>query len=70
MGFTDASSAEHLFPGGVVVAHKLQHERISQRVEDLPLPEPTIRRTVYVPVYSNIYLGLDIRQKVCTAQFP
>lgn len=29
-----------------------------------PLPEPTIRRTVYVPVYSNIYLGLDIRQQV------
>jgi hypothetical protein len=29
-----------------------------------PLPEPTIRRTVYVPVYSSIYLGLDVRQKV------
>ena len=28
-----------------------------------PLPEPTVRRTVYVPVYSSIYLGLDIRQK-------
>ena len=28
-----------------------------------PLREPTIRRTVYVPVYSNIYLGIDVRQK-------
>jgi len=28
------------------------------------LPEPTIRRTVYVPVYSNIYLGLDVRRNV------
>jgi len=28
------------------------------------LPEPTIRRTVYVPVYSSIYLGLDVRQKI------
>src|SRR5688572_9133592 len=27
-----------------------------------PLPEPTVRRTVYVPVYSSIYTGLDIRQ--------
>lgn len=26
-----------------------------------PLPEPTVRRTVYVPVYSSIYTGLDIR---------
>jgi hypothetical protein len=24
-----------------------------------PLPEPSVRRTVYVPVYSNIYLGLN-----------
>ena len=29
-----------------------------------PLREPTVRRTVYVPVYSNISLGLDVRQKV------
>src|SRR5688572_10621870 len=29
-----------------------------------PLPEPTVRRTVYVPVYSSIYIGLDIRQKL------
>ena len=29
-----------------------------------PLAEPTIRRTVYVPVYSSIYIGLDIRQKL------
>lgn len=28
-----------------------------------PLPEPTIRRTVYVPVYSSIYLGIDIKQQ-------
>jgi hypothetical protein len=28
-----------------------------------PLPEPAIRRTVYVPVYSNIYLGIDVTQK-------
>jgi hypothetical protein len=27
------------------------------------LPEPTIRRTVYVPVYSSMSLGLDVRQK-------
>jgi hypothetical protein len=27
-----------------------------------PLPENGIRRTVYVPVYSSIYLGLDIRK--------
>lgn len=26
------------------------------------LPEPTVRRTVYVPVYSSIYLGVDIKQ--------
>jgi hypothetical protein len=25
-----------------------------------PLPEPTVRRTVYVPVYSSLYTGLDI----------
>lgn len=25
-----------------------------------PLPEPSVRRTVYVPVYSTIYTGLDI----------
>ena len=29
-----------------------------------PLPEPTVRRTVYVPVYSSIYLGLDIRKDI------
>ena len=29
-----------------------------------PLPEPTMSRTVYVPVYSSIYTGLDIRQKL------
>jgi hypothetical protein len=28
------------------------------------LAEPTIRRTVYVPIYSSIYLGLDVRRKV------
>jgi hypothetical protein len=28
-----------------------------------PLSGPTIRRTVYVPVYSSIYLGIDVRQK-------
>ena len=28
------------------------------------LPEPTVRRTVYVPVYSSISVGLDIRQKM------
>ena len=28
------------------------------------LPEPTMRRTVYVPVYSSIYIGLDIRRKL------
>ena len=28
------------------------------------LAEPTIRRTVYVPVYSSIYLGLDVRRNV------
>jgi hypothetical protein len=27
------------------------------------LRQPTVRRTVYVPVYSSIYSGLDIRQK-------
>jgi hypothetical protein len=26
-----------------------------------PVPEPTVRRIVYVPVYSSIYLGLDVR---------
>lgn len=26
------------------------------------LPENAVRRTVYVPVYSSIYLGLDIRK--------
>jgi len=30
--------------------------------QSTPLPEPTVRRTVYVPVYSSIYTGLDIRQ--------
>lgn len=29
-----------------------------------PLPEPAVRRTVYVPVYSSIYVGLEIRQKI------
>ena len=29
-----------------------------------PLPDPTVRGTVYVPVYSSIYTGLDIRQKI------
>jgi hypothetical protein len=28
------------------------------------LPEPTVRRTVYVPVYSNLYLGVDRRQNM------
>jgi hypothetical protein len=32
--------------------------------QSTPLPEPTVRRTVYVPVYSSIYIGLDIRQKL------
>jgi hypothetical protein len=32
------------------------------RPRSTPLPEPTVRRTVYVPVYSSIYTGLDIRQ--------
>ena len=27
------------------------------------LPEPTVRRTVYVPVYSSIYLGTDARRQ-------
>jgi hypothetical protein len=27
-----------------------------------PLPASAARRTVYVPVYSSIYLGLDIRK--------
>ena len=29
-----------------------------------PLKEPTLQRTVYVPVYSSIYLGRDINQKM------
>ncbi len=29
-----------------------------------PLSEPTVRRTVYVPVYSSIHIGLDIRQRL------
>jgi hypothetical protein len=29
-----------------------------------PLTGPTVKRTVYVPVYSSIYLGLDIRQQM------
>jgi len=29
-----------------------------------PIPEPAVRRTVYVPVYSSIYLGLDIRKDI------
>jgi len=29
-----------------------------------PLPEPTVSRTVYVPVYSSIYLGLDVRKQM------
>ena len=28
------------------------------------LPEPTIQRTIYVPIYSSIYLGRDIKQKM------
>jgi hypothetical protein len=28
-----------------------------------PLSEPTVTRTVYVPIYSSIYLGLDVRMK-------
>jgi hypothetical protein len=36
----------------------------SQRLTPLtsPIPERAIRQTVYVPVYSSIYLGVDIRQ--------
>lgn len=30
----------------------------------MPLPETAVRHTVYVPVYSSIYLGLDIRQRM------
>ena len=29
-----------------------------------PLPQPTIQRTVYVPVYSSIYLGVDIQHNM------
>ena len=29
-----------------------------------PLKEPTLQRTVYVPVYSSIYLGRNINQKM------
>jgi len=28
------------------------------------LPDPTVRRTVYVPVYSSIYIGLDMRKSL------
>ena len=28
------------------------------------LPEPTVRRTVYVPIYSSIYLGLNAKQRM------
>jgi hypothetical protein len=29
-----------------------------------PLPQPTIQRTVYVPVYSSIYLGVDLKHNM------
>ena len=29
-----------------------------------PLPEPIESRTVYVPVYSSVYLGTDVRQNM------
>ena len=29
-----------------------------------PLAEPTVQQTVYVPVYSSMYLGTDIKQNV------
>ncbi len=30
----------------------------------VPLPEPTVQRTVYVPIYSSIYTGLDINRSM------
>ena len=35
---------------------------VQLKPQSTPLPEPTVRRTVYVPVYSSIYTGLDIHQ--------
>lgn len=29
-----------------------------------PLPEPVTRRTVYVPVYSSIYWGVDVKERL------
>jgi len=33
------------------------------RPRSSPMPQPALRRTVYVPVYSSIPLGLDLRLK-------
>ena len=38
------------------------HGSASSRLKPLttPLPEPTVQKTAYVPVYSSIYLGVDV----------
>ena len=37
---------------------------VQLKPQSTPLPEPTVRRTVYAPVYSSIYRGLDVRQDI------
>lgn len=41
------------------------HGSAAQRLRPAttPLAEPSVRRTVYVPVYSSIYLGLELEQR-------
>ena len=41
------------------------HGSASLRLKPIttPLAEPLIRRTVYVPTYSSIYWGIDIKEK-------
>jgi hypothetical protein len=44
----------------------IQHGSAAARLTPLtkPLEPPIMRRTVYVPVYSSIYLGVDIRRSM------
>ena len=38
--------------------------RANLKPRSSPLPEPTVSRTVYVPVYSSIYLGMEVRKQM------
>jgi len=49
--------------GAGIQESAVQESAVQLKPRSTPLAGPTIRRTVYVPVYSSIYLGIDVRQK-------